>query len=112
MDFVLTAEINEASTDVIICSKDHQYMRNNKLNYWKILASILKKHTQKKKMITKFLNKIHFQLSFKLYSIFRRKLFSILAMGNNQLLIKQLDYMLVHAQMSLNAAYIAFSAQH
>lgn len=47
MDFVLTAEINEASTDVIICSKDHQYMRNNKLNYWKILASILKKPTKK-----------------------------------------------------------------
>lgn len=43
MDFVLTAEINEASSDVIICSNDHQYMKNNKLKYWKILASFKKK---------------------------------------------------------------------
>lgn len=43
MDFVLTAEINEASSDVIICSSDHQYMKNNKLKYWKILASFKKK---------------------------------------------------------------------
>lgn len=48
MDFVLTAEINEASTDVIICSKDHQYMRNNKLNYWKNSCKHFKKtHTKK-----------------------------------------------------------------
>lgn len=63
MDFVLTAEINEASSDVIICSSDHQYMKNNKLKYWKILASFKKKE---KKRWQEFSNKIHFQLSFKI----------------------------------------------
>lgn len=43
MDFVLTAQINEASSDVVICPEDHRSIRiTDKLNYGKFLQSSAK----------------------------------------------------------------------
>lgn len=43
MDFVLTAEINEASSDVVICPEDHRSIKiTDKLNYGKFLQSSAK----------------------------------------------------------------------